>query len=177
MPSEAVEVAVNPKLLQLLIEGGVDRLFQGSRLSYPGRADLEAEMGAPDPYTMAHEARTIRGIPIALVAGARHLARQELLLARQGDEDPRLLMLWSVHDEFSYGWAQKGELSLDRLVAALVAVERMRGSHGVSAVGLEAAEALLLGLHSLGLPPTHQGLEELFDGAFPACVGLGIVEI
>lgn len=174
--SEEVVVAVNPSLLALLVERGAERLsFQGGRLSYPGRKDLEAEMGGLDPYTISHEARTAKGLPIDLTAAVRFLARQVTLAF--GESDPRLGLLWGVHDEFSYGLAEPGEVSLDRFVGALVGVEQVRRGHGVTPESLEAAEVVLMGMHSLGLPPTHLGLEELFDGAFPACVGLGIVEI
>jgi hypothetical protein len=89
--------------------------------------------------------------------------------------DPTLELLWGAHG----AWARRG-ISLDRLVAALVAVEMLRPKDSFSAMEKileEASVILVTGLHQLGFPPTHEGLEELFDGAPPACVGLGLVDL
>jgi hypothetical protein len=68
------------------------------------------------------------------------------------------------------------------LVAALVTVNDVLGIKGsTSGPGVttmvRACEVLIMGLQREGFPPSGDSLEELCDGAVPACVGLGIVDI
>lgn len=159
-------------------------LFEGGRLSYPARREIEHMLGYTDPYTLELEARVIEGMSSQWNAAVRFLAR---LATEQHRGDPTLDLLWGAHHSFMYpegtGRPTKGAgqaPSIDRLVAALVTVQKYQdllagGEHLVLGVIIEAAEVMVQGLHAEGLPPTMAGLEELFDGADPACVALGLV--
>lgn len=146
-------------------------LFNDGRLSYPGRWDVEDHLGAPDPYTLAHEARVIVGLSTRCEAAIRLLSREAT--ARHSEEDATLELLWLTH------WSA-GPLegpSLDRLVAALVAVQELTEGIWWDQEAAVAAEVLVEEMTRLGFPPTRESLEELFDGAEPACVGLGLVQL
>lgn len=145
-------------------------LFDGGRLSYPGRKDIEYEFSIIEPYTLELEARVIEGLPVKFRGSISFLARVATEAHR--GLDPTLDLLWAAHSSF------RGEgVALDRLVAALVTVQDIK-THGIEdAIACEASLRLIAGMHSLGLPPTHIGLEEIFDGADPACLGLGLVEL
>lgn len=183
-----IVVRHSPDLMQHLSSFEVDGatvaslLFDGGRLLYPGRKQLESELGYIEPYTLELEARVIEGLSKKAQEAIRllteHLFATTVL-------DPTLEVLWGSHD----AWMANG-ISLDRLVAALVMVERIgeeqatgladresgrRG--GVDQRLVDAAYLLVQELHSLGFPPTRESLEEIFDGAEPACVGLGLVEL
>ena len=153
-------------------------LFEaGGRLSYPGRADLERLMGYPEPYTLEHECRTVQGLSKKTASAIRFLAGAATLKFK--GFDPTLDMLWGVHD--AYSPEEREGPSVDRVVAALVMVEHVSSEHQVLlAVSNDvylAALLLVQGMHAAGFPPTQAGLESLFDGAEPACCGLGLVEI
>lgn len=171
-----ITVRTNVELMQHLstfVHDGatVDSLlFEGGRLSYPGRKEIEYQLGYVEPYTLELEARVIEGLPKKLAAAIRILSAAASQLAL---DDPTLELLWKAHGSWS------GGISLDRFVAALVVVEYATDDRNctVNEDVVMAAEALIIGLHSLGFPPTELGLEELFDGAPPACVGLGLVEL
>lgn len=180
-----VSVRTNPKLLEHLRQWEHDGatvdslLFEGGRLSYPGRKEIEYQLGYTEPYTIELEARIVEGISPRFAAAVRMLANNVKLCE---ELDPTLELLWSAHSS----WSANG-ISLDRLVAALVMIQIMqdgeRDNH-LSAIEAcqnvdlnRAAVILVKGLHSFGLPPTQLGLEELFDGAPPACVGLGLVDL
>lgn len=186
-----VTVRTNPELLEHLRQFSQDGtnmaevIFEGGRLAYPGRKDLEYELGYSDPYTLELEARVIEGMPARWNAAVRFLAR---LATDQNVDEPTLSLIWSAHNSYMYpsGYSDSAvgvgkAPSLDRLVAALVSIEKYESllatEHLVLSVIPEAAEVVVKGLHSVGLPPTIEGLEELFDGAPPACVGLGLVEL
>lgn len=147
-------------------------LFDGGRLSYPGRKDIEHQLGYTEPYTLELEARVIEGMPPRTVASVRYLA----YIATEAHRgfDLTLDLLWGTHHAYHN---RKEGPSLDRLVAALVAIEDLR-LHDISDEAASvAASRVILHLHTIGLPPTKEGLEELFDGADPACVGLGMVQL
>jgi hypothetical protein len=145
-------------------------LFEGGRLSYPGRKEIEYQLGYVEPYTLELEARVIEGLPKKMEAAIRFLAAESDHLLLSGD-DATLELLWKAHSSWT------GGISLDRLVAALVVVSYAIDGRTLSSDVERAAEMLVRGLHSLGFPPNEAGLEELFDGAPPACVGLGMVEL
>lgn len=172
-----IAVRTNPSLLSHLQTFEVDGatvdslLFEGGRLAYPGRKEIEYELGYADPYTLAMEARVIEGLSKRANAAIRLLAREaddHLLFSM---EDSTLELLWRSHGSWTKG------ISLDRLVAALVMVEYALDGRTLNADVERAAEILVTELHRAGFPPTRVGLEELFDGAAPACVGLGLVEL
>ena len=147
-------------------------LFEGGRLSYPGRKEIEYQLGYTEPYTLELEARVLEGLPPRMTAAIRILCREADagLMA----EDETLELLWRAHA------AWKGEgVSFDRLVCALVVVELATDDRSCLFDDdiRHAAEVLIRGFHSLGFPPTREGFEELFDGAPPACVGLGMVDL
>jgi hypothetical protein len=170
-----ITVRTNKELLEHLrthqIDGGTVEalLFEGGRLSYPGRKEIEYQLGYTEPYTLDFEARVIEGISPRLASVIRFLADH----ATAGASDPTLELLWQAHASWREG------ISLDRLVAALVCVEMARDDRAAlfNDDVINAAEMLVRGLHSIGFPPTELGLEELFDGAPPACVGLGLVDL
>lgn len=145
-------------------------LFEGGRLSYPGRKEIEYQLGYVEPYTLELEARVLEGLSPRVAAAIRILADEAQGLAMI---DPTLELLWAAHG------AWRGGISLDRLVAALVMVEYATDDRSVlfSDDVTRAAELLVQGLHSMGFPPNQHSLEELFDGAAPACVGLGLVDL
>ncbi len=144
-------------------------LFSDGRLMYPGRRDVEEQMGAEDPYTLEHEARIVVGLGRRTEAAIRMLAREAS--ARHTGHDPTLDLLWSAHVS-----APSSEgISLDRVVAALVAVQELSEGNWNDPDVIEAAVVMIDGLRSAGFPPSRSGLEELFDGADPAVCGLGMV--
>lgn len=146
-------------------------LFADGRLSYPGRDYVEEQLGAPDPYTLAHEARVIRGLGARAEAAVRILSWEAN--RRHASDDPTLELLWLAHE--SAGPLEG--ISPDRLVAALVSVQELTSGHWWDMEAGCAAQVLVEDLTALGFPPTQEGLEELFDGAEPACVGLGLVQL
>jgi len=154
------------------VDGGTvaSLLFDGGRLNYPGRKALEHELGYIEPYTLEHESRIIEGFTPKMTAAVRILCREAKGLTLN---DPTLELLWRAHAAWNEG------TSIDRLVCALVIVE-MAMDDRACLFNREvefAAEVLIAGLHSLGFPPNERSLEELFDGAPPAAVGLGLVEL
>lgn len=144
-------------------------LFEGGRLAYPERKRLEYELNFVEPYTLDLEARVIVGLPKPIAACVRYLARVATENHRGHDET--LDLLWDAHS--SWGGTDP---SLDRLAAALVAIADQSKSEKNELVE-RAALALVAYLHSQGFPPNERGLEELWDGAPPACVGLGMVDL
>jgi len=144
-------------------------LFEGGRLAYPERKRLEHELSYVEPYTLELECRVICGLPKPIAASIRYLAR--LATEKHRDHDPTLDLLWEAHSAWD-----GSEPSIDRLVAALVAIEDAAGSTG-NELTVRAALVLVGYLHTQGLPPTVDGLEELWDGAAPACVGLCLVDL
>jgi hypothetical protein len=146
-------------------------LFDGGRLSYPGRKEIEHQLGYIEPYTIDLEARVIEGLPKSMLAAIRLLCSEAISHRWIKDIDPTLELLWMAHSSW------QGPPSFDRLIAALVMVDYAM-NHGTGDSDIEEACAVLIkGLHSLGFPPTVDGLEELFDGAPPASVGLGLVDL
>lgn len=172
-----IEVTTCPELMAHLQVYEVDGatvssvLFRDGRLWYPGRWDVEDHLGSVDPYTLAHEARIVVGLGPRLDACIRLLAREATV--RHADEDPTLELLWQSHGAL----VSPQGTSLDRLVAALVSVQELTVGLWWDEAAVEAAIHLVAGLHALGFPPNRKGLEEIFDGAEPACVGLGMVEL
>lgn len=161
-------------------------LFDGDRLSYPGRREIEYETGEPEPYTLWHESRVIDGLPENVQAAVRVLSKTlRRWLQLSGDLDPTLELLWASHEAYIAGPTRGGgEISLDRLVAALAMVQALHDRDPSLdqvddfVVALEDAALLLVtGLEAWGFFPSSEALEELFDGAPPACVGLGLVDI
>lgn len=154
-------------------------LFEGGRLTYPGRSQLEHDLGYSEPYTVWHECRVVTGFSGYARAAVRLLA--SWATSRHAAEDPTLDLLWQTH----HAWSEDNERadggpSLDRLVAALVAIEDLRKTEKFGDALLDhvdAADLLVSAFHYHGFPPTLDGLEELMDGAFPAAVGLGLVEV
>ena len=149
-------------------------LFGGGRLHYPGRQHVEMQLGHADPYTLELEARVIDGFDKRTAASIRFLSR--LATDRVlNDEliDPTLQLLWDAHASYR---GEPTSPSLDRLVAALVEIQANLLVPFPKEIG-DGADVLISGLHAFGFPPTRAGLEELFDGAPPASVGLGIVEL
>lgn len=156
-------------------------LFDGGRLAYPGRKELEYQLGYEEPYTLALEARVIEGMSRQWNSACRFLARLATeRVMKDGGYDHTIELLWSAHHAFAYR-GEPEDPSTDRLVAALVSIEFYKNLLAndalVMSTIIEASEVLVRGLHSHGLPPTLAGLEELWDGAPPACVGLGLVEL
>jgi hypothetical protein len=146
-------------------------LFEGGRLSYPGRKEIEYQLGYVEPYTLDLEARVIEGMSKKMAASIRLLSREAMSRRWFKDLDPTLELLWMAHGAWHDG------VSLDRLVAALVMVDYAMNERTFDSDIEKACEVLVQGMYSLGFPPTEAGLEELFDGAPPACVGLGLVEL
>lgn len=168
----------NPRLMEHLTTFAVDGatvdslLFEGGRLAYPGRKEIEYLLGYEEPYTLALEARVIEGISPQMAASIRTLGRFARTTSNDGRTDQidsTLELLWLAHES----WDRNG-ISLDRLVAALVGVNLALENKADDVIE-DACAVLIKELHLLGFPPTHEGLEELFDGAPPACVGLGLV--
>lgn len=142
-------------------------LFAGGRLSYPGRKEIEIQLGETEPYTLTHEARVIYGLPKNVENAIKLLAD----LAFEYADDPTLEMLWDAHS------AYRKEISLDRLVAALVGVNIV-SSNSETGVSLASSCLTLVSfLNSAGFPPSSIALEEICDGAMPACVGLNLVDV
>lgn len=150
-------------------------LFDGGRLSYPERRRMEHELSFTEPYQLEHEARVMLGMSSQWNAACRFLAK--LATRKFSDSDPTLELLWTAHDAFAHLTKEAGPPSLDRLVAALVIVHDARKHDLVASVLFQACEVVVLGLQSEGFPPSGASLEEICDGALPACVGLGMVDI
>jgi hypothetical protein len=148
-------------------------LFEGGRLQYHARRDVERLIGHADPYTLEHEARAVRGLNSRMEAAVRFLGREALSRQWFPEMEPTLELLWRSHA----AWVSQEGPSLDRIAAALVMTEYAHNNRTFNDDIERASELLVSGLHSLGFPPTLEGLEELFDGAYPACVGLGLVEL
>lgn len=144
-------------------------LFEGGRLSYPGRRRFEFEMGYSEPYTLELEARVIIDLPRRLEAAIRILARAA---NRLETIDPTLELLWYTHSV----WMRNG-ISLDRIVAALVTVQYHIDSSFEDDEIEDAASTMIAMMHAIGLPPRRETFEEIFDGAPPACVGLGMIDL
>lgn len=162
-------------LAHLRLCGLEEEFFGGGRLQYPGRREIEVQLGRPEPYTIDLEARVIEGLPRRAAAAVRFLSAAVTRRALRDPEcDPTLELLWAAHG--SYG-AEPWSPSLDRLVAALVGIEEVRSGRPAGLAEADAAVVLVTAMHAVGFPPTREGLEELFDGAPPACVGLGPVEV
>jgi hypothetical protein len=181
-----IRVHSSPALLRHLqtyeVDGTTveDSLFIGGRLSYPGRQDIEYQLADTDPYTIMHEARVIEGLPRATIAAIKYLAGVATEAHR--GIDLTLDLLWTVHGEYSN--RNEGP-SLDRLIAALVTIQDFKdedllvGTHKniAQTIVFKAAEEIVGTFHRIGFPLSSVGLEELFDGADPACLGLGLVEL
>lgn len=158
-------------------------LFDGGRLSYPERRRMEHELGFIEPYALEHESRTLEGMSVQWNAACRFLARIATRWA--SDIDPTLDLLWGSHDAFAHLTKDAEAQALDRLIAALVTVERTR--HLVVSdvtengkptnVLIRACEVLIRGLQANGFPPSGLALEEICDGAMPACIGLGMIDV
>jgi len=179
-----MEVSLSEELLQHLATHEIDgatvagSLFEGGRLSYPERRRMEYELGFSEPYLLEHEARVIRGMPVQWNECVAFLSR---IATRRAVDDPTLELLWGSHDAFIHAEKRGEAVSLDRLIAALVVIHDALGMDGNANRGLrpliEASAVLIRGLESEGFPPSSAALEEICDGALPACVGLGIVDI
>lgn len=146
-------------------------LFSDGRLMYPGRHDVEQTMRAAEPYTLSHEARVIEGFYGSIVRSIWVLSEAAADLP---DLDPTLELLWQTH---SAARRLNQPPSLDRLVAALVMVERIRGGGRAADPLGDAAYVLVRAMAAAGFPVSASALEEIWDGAAPACVGLDLVEI
>lgn len=172
-----ISVRTKPELVEhlsnFLFDGATvgSLLFDGGRLAYPGRKEIEYQLGYTEPYTLELEARVLEGISPKMAACIRFLADEAT--SNLTGTDPTLELLWKAHSSWRAG------ISLDRLVAALVMVEYATDDRSVlmSEDVVRAAELMIKGLHTVGFPPNEAGLEELFDGAPPACVGLGLVDL
>jgi len=172
-----LRVSHAPPLEQHLSQFEVDgatvqsALFADGRLMYPGRHDVEQTMAAAEPYTLWHEARVIEGFYGSVNRAIWLLSETatELLSGR----DATLELLWKSHAA-----ARKLGLapSLDRLAAALVMIEHLRGWTRVGDPLDDAAIVLVKGMIAAGFPSSAVAFEEICDGAAPACVGLNIVE-
>lgn len=177
-----ITVQPSPELFEHLRTYEVDgatvegALFEGGRLHYPGRKRLEHTLGFIEPYLLEHEARLIEGMDPRWNAACIFLAR--IATRRHGDSDPTLGVLWEAHAAFHAG-RPTDPPSIDRLVAALVTVREAMGlvTEGTPPGLVIAVTALVAGLQAEGFPPSAAALEEICDGAVPACVGLGIVDI
>lgn len=152
-------------------------LFEGGRLSYPGRRELEHILGVVEPYTLELEARTISSLPLSIQASIRYLSA--VATESHHGLDLTLDLLWTSHRTFMQ---EKNEVALDRLVAALVTINdfqqiKVDADDLSSQMVIRAGESLIKHMHTIGFPPNRQTLEEIFDGADPACIGLGLVEL
>lgn len=153
-------------------------LFEGGRLAYPGRKAIEHELGYVEPYTLEMEARVILGFSVGMRVAVRFLASMATEFYR--GKDDTLDLLWNSHNEFSYRDIGESGPSPDRLMTALVAIEGLSSGEieqDEMRFGGLAAEQLVRALHKEGFPPNEASLEELFDGAWPACIGLNLVSI
>ena len=174
----SLRVTHSPRLMEHLSKFEVDgttveaSLFADGRLTYPGRHDIEQTMLAPEPYTLWHEARVIEGLFESISSAIWKLSA---LVSSADDLDPTLEVLWRSH---SNAEQLKVPPSLDRLVAAMVAVEKLKSSRQPSGDPMgEAAYVMVRGFAAAGFPLSAAAMEELWDGAAPACVGLGLVDI
>lgn len=176
----SLAVRHSPRLLEHLrthvIDGStVDAaLFEGGRLMYPARRVVEQTMGRPEPYTIEYEARVLDGLGSSVRASLWLLSAEAT--ERLRGTDPTLDLLWGSHA--AYPRLDGEGPSLDRLVTALVMVGQMRDGDLSGDGDLERAAILLVrAMAALGFPPSAVSLEEIWDGAAPACVGLGLVEV
>lgn len=148
-------------------------LFEGDRLCYPGRKDIEHELGYAEPYVLPLEARVIQGLGRRCEAAIRYLSA--IATEAHLGHDLTLDLLWASHRAFMQ--EHRDQVALDRIIAALVTIEAFREHQIVEPMVVQASEFFVKTLHSVGLPPTKESLEEIFDGAEPACLGLGLVEL
>lgn len=153
-----------------------DSLFEGGRLSYPARRELENALSMIEPYTLELEARVIEGFSRPVEDAIRHLAKWvHEISSATGGLDLTLELLWSAHE----AWESNG-ISPDRLVAALVGIHALTNIPADLPQDVElnrAALAVVQALQAEGFPPSSDALEELFDGAPPASVGLCLIDI
>jgi hypothetical protein len=172
-------VRQSPTLLEHLRTYQVDgatvesALFAGGRLQYPGRKEIEQELGYSDPYTLELESRVIDGFFQSISASIRFLSAEATAGLRGVDDT--LDLLWGSHA--AYPRRINEGPSLDRLVAALVMVEEARSGRQAGADIEYASAVLVRGLTAAGFPAGRRALEEICADAPPACVGLGMVEI
>lgn len=152
-------------------DGGsfAELIFADGRLAYPARTDIEKVLGFDDPHTLDHESRVFHG------ASPRFSSAVKLLAAEATDRlqgwDPTLDLLWSAHHT---ALREVGEVSVDRLVAALVAVQMFASGAWNPTEWDMPALALVEEMHMAGMPPTKHVLSELGE---PACVLLGLVDV
>lgn len=171
-------VRQSPTLLEHLKSHEIDGatvagvLFEGGRLQYPGRQQVEQLLQESDPYTLELESRVVDGFYSSIEAAIRFLAKEAT--ACVAFEEPTLDLLWGSHN--AYRPPPREGPSLDRLIAALCMVERAR-SIGDDREVDHAAAILIRGLNSAGFPASVAALDEIWEDAPPACVGLGIVRI
>lgn len=171
-----ITVAVSLELLQHLKTFEHDgttvaaSFFEGGRLSYAGRNEMEFQLKYVEPYTLEHEARVIAGLPNDVCAAIRLLANSAPIFIDGIDES--LDVLWSCHS----AWSKNG-ISFDRLVAAMVTTQIIMSSDVEGSLLEDATIAFIEGMRKVGFPLTKEMFEELCDGAEPACVALGMVEI
>lgn len=151
-------------------------LFSDGRLMYPGRQGLEQIMHAAEPYTLWHEARVVEGFFGSINQAIWLLAEQATEVP---DLDPTLEVLWRSHAAARGIGLAASPLapSLDRLVAALVTVQRLSELAEPERALADAAIVFVRGLTAAGFPASAAALEEIWDGAAPACVGLVLVDI
>lgn len=151
-------------------------LFEGGRLAYPGRKDIEYQLKMVEPYGLEQESRVIDGLPRNVCAAVKYLA----LVATEAhsDLDATLELLWRSHSAHAVAIREEGP-ALDRLVAALVTIQDFREHQLMDlAPAVERASELVIAhFHQIGFPMTAASLEEIFDGAEPACLGLSLVEL
>lgn len=172
-------LALYEHLMKYTVDGatvGTLLFDDGGRLSWPGRKELEYQLAYVEPYDLSLEARVIDGLPKATAASIRFLAR----VATEAHKwhDSTLDLLWVSHMEYA-AFAPPGEgPALDRIVAALVAIHDARDNDLMqNPLISKAAETFITGMNWIGLPMNQAGLEEIFDAAEPACLGLGLVEL
>lgn len=148
-------------------------LFEGGRMFYTGRKEIEQQLGHTEPYTLSHEARVVEGFLRSINASIRLLSG--IATCHFDGHDNTLDLLWQSHAAYERPMFEGP--SLDRLVAALVMVEHIRGNGHQSRDVQRACCVLVRGLNAAGFPSSGEALEEIWDGAAPACVGLGLVDI
>ena len=147
-------------------------LFEGGRLQYPGRQQIEQQLGFMDPYTIELESRVLVGFFQSVTASIRLLSRAATETFRGQDET--LDLLWDSHN--SYVRPSGEGPSLDRLVAALVMVEHAKQTQTSPDIEY-ACLVLIRGLSAAGFPPGQRALDELWADCPPACIGLGLITL
>jgi len=148
-------------------------LFPDGRLMYPRRVEVERDLMAQDPYQIWHESRVVEGFALSVRASIRLLSAEAT--ERLADGDQTLELLWRSHAAFAAD-SDEGP-SFDRIVAALVMVRELVDTSAPSSDLSEAAAVFIRGLYLMGFPPHRVSMEELWDGAAPACVGLNLVSL